>query len=240
MHPIMDALFLKHVASSLDKQLRLQDLIGEDTRWQSDLETGTLSFGGGHTFAIQVLGSESELDGTWLWSWANAESNLPGHLVEAANALKSFGEKKQVPELTQPSLPIGELDGHKLSMIASGACHSNAYYRGPYDGGAIFLLIKDASFPSRDKDVLWNIARTFTQVVANFPVNHRKAFVEYLRYYELEGEGEGSSIGVHDSEGRMLVARFDDAGRLLKIEGDVGAPPAKKPRKKRRARRRRR
>jgi hypothetical protein len=239
MHPIMDALFQKHVASSLDKQLHLQELVGEEPRWQLDMETGRISFGARYSFAIQALGTESALDGTWLWAWANEASDIPERLLESARALKRFGEEKQVPELTQPLLTVGELDGHKLSMIASGACRADAYYRGPYEGGAVFVLIQDTSFPAGDENTIWRIASTFTQVLANFPVNHRKAFVEYLHYYGLKGKCDGLSITVQGPEGRVLKTEFDEAGRLLKLGGDVGAPPEKKKRRRRRTRRRR-
>ncbi|MEZ4668394.1 MAG: hypothetical protein R3E39_10805 [Anaerolineae bacterium] len=52
----------------------MSDLIGTDG-WATNLDTGTITFGGNYQFPIQVLGTESEQAGTWLW--ANDESNVP-------------------------------------------------------------------------------------------------------------------------------------------------------------------
>ena len=46
-------------------------------------------------------------------------------------------------------------------MIASGVCDADAYYRGPYEGGAAFLLIKDERFP-RSKNIRWHGLLTFS------------------------------------------------------------------------------
>ncbi len=74
----------------LDRQFHLTDLI-ENHDWNFDLATGTLSFGNQHQWHTQLLGTESETSGTWLWAWANTESNILAHLLVASLALKTYG-----------------------------------------------------------------------------------------------------------------------------------------------------
>jgi hypothetical protein len=75
-----DDLFAQHVATAMARQVALADLIGE-RNWSVDLSAGHATFGDDLRFAIQLLGTESQGDGTWLWAWANAESNLPPALL---------------------------------------------------------------------------------------------------------------------------------------------------------------
>ena len=102
--------------------------------WHFDLPTGTLSFGNQYRWQTQLLGTESEASNTWLWAWGNTESNIPAHLLVTSLALKAYGEQHAIPELTTPQLPLDQIDGHTL-------CEANAYYRCPYEGGALFVLI---------------------------------------------------------------------------------------------------
>ena len=58
MHPALQRLFERHVASSFDKQMYLAELIGESA-WSFDPIRGTITFGPQATWKVQVLGSVS-------------------------------------------------------------------------------------------------------------------------------------------------------------------------------------
>ena len=150
-----------------------------------DVPTGTLSFGTTHRWHAQILGTESHETNTWLWAWANTGSNLPFALIQASLQMKQLGEQQQIPELTEPQIPLtDEINGHVLSMIASGVCDADAYYRGPYDGGAAFLLIKDAKFPPSKEPPLARLAHFFPQAISAFSIpDHRLALTSYLDQY---------------------------------------------------------
>lgn len=98
-------------AFSLEKQDALSDDLGPHS-WQVDLQDGTIDFGSGRLFPIQVVGTESKESGTWLWSWANAPAQIPVALQAQALALRAFGQEHSVAELTRPQLPPGSFDGH--------------------------------------------------------------------------------------------------------------------------------
>ena len=62
--------FTQHIGTSFARQLALADYLGE-CRWQVDVVGGTIHFEDKGSYPIQLLGSESEMEGTWLWAWAN-------------------------------------------------------------------------------------------------------------------------------------------------------------------------
>ena len=94
-----------------------------------------------------------------------------------------MGEERLISELTEPQLPLGEINGHFFGMIAVGVCQANAYYRGPYDGGAAFLLINDEAFPRNTDPPLQRIASVFPQAISGIDIpNHKLALMGHLKY----------------------------------------------------------
>ncbi len=71
-----------------------------------------LCFDNGVQAQVQLPGSEAEGPGTWLWAWANEQSQLPPALVEAALALRAYGEQHGIVEFTEPALRLEEVDGY--------------------------------------------------------------------------------------------------------------------------------
>lgn len=110
--------------------------------------------------------SDGESSGNWLWAWANTESNIPAHLLVASLSLRAYGEQHGIPQLTSPQLPLGQINSHSLALLASGICKANAYYRCPYEGGALFVLIMDENFPKCPDPPLQRIATVFPQAIA--------------------------------------------------------------------------
>jgi hypothetical protein len=55
------------------------------------LAAGIATFGDDLRFPLQLLGSESHLGGTWLWAWADAQSNLPPALLHLAGWPRDYG-----------------------------------------------------------------------------------------------------------------------------------------------------
>ena len=81
-------MFSSHAVFSFDKQLLLADLIG-DLPWAFDLPSGILSFGDQFAWRAEVLGTESDEAKTWMWAWANHESNIPEQQQAAAALVRA-------------------------------------------------------------------------------------------------------------------------------------------------------
>lgn len=142
MQSALPDLFCRRAAVSFGKQLHLAELVGE-SGWHFDMPSGLLSFDEQYRWQVQVLGTEAEDSKVWLWAWANERSNIPTRLLGSALTLRMLGESHGIPGLAEPQVPISEINGHTLAMIASVVCRADAYYRCPYEGGAAYLLIKD-------------------------------------------------------------------------------------------------
>lgn len=216
-----DQLFLQHVAASYDKQMLLSDLIGGND-WQFDMTAGTLSFGSEHTFRIQLLGTESTHSNTWLWAWANEASGIPANLLVASEQMKNVGRQHAIHEFLHPDWDLTDrLNGHMLSMIASGVCNCNAYYRGPYDGGALFMLIRDPAYWQPVSKPLLRVTTLFPQLVSNIPINDQQtAFRHYLAYYGAQVEEKGSEMTAQLDKD-VITASFDQHRRLTNINSTL-------------------
>ncbi|MFV2116488.1 DUF6882 domain-containing protein [Micromonospora sp. LOL_025] len=214
-----DRLFAEHVATGLARQMALADLIGERD-WQLDLGSGTVTFGDDLRYQIQLLGTESHRDGSWLWAWANEASGLPPALLQLCGWLREYGHHHGIAEFTEPTFPLQRADGHRLALLASGLT-GRCYYRGPYPGGAAFLHLDDAppqiTAPIRPE-------RTVTvlgQVIQGFPVDHRIAVESFLRQQSWHLSPAPTSLTAHRSDGSTLRVDFDSLGRVSNMSTTV-------------------
>jgi hypothetical protein len=197
MSSLLDLLY-EHACVSYEKQEALERLIG-DRPWTFELAKGSLSFGPDLSFAVQVLGTESAKRRTWLWSWANQISPVPEKLLDSALRLRELGRREAIPQLTTPEVPLSEIDGHHLSLVASGLLSASAYYRGPYEGGAVFLLIQDPRIARQRPTKVKEMERFFGYFCSRVGLkNDEPAYIAYLRNLGWEckvqaGETRGST-----------------------------------------------
>lgn len=231
MQSIGKMLSFRRVVDLLNNQLYFSNFVG-NLDWLFDAGSGLLSFGDQHRWQTQLLGTESEASGTWLWAWANSGSNIPAHLLVTSLALKAYGEQHGIPELATPQLTLDQIDGHTLAVLASGICEANAYCRCPYEGGALYVLIMDESFPKCPDPPLQRVATVFPQAIGSLAIpDHEQALCGYLDYCDLKHEHTGNQIVVRGEGGEaLLTATFDEQKRLTNLEVRLNAePPAAEP-----------
>jgi hypothetical protein len=170
------------------------------------------------------LGTESEKTKTWLWSWANSASDIPEKLMVSARRLRQQGERSGVKLLTTPQLKLSETDGHQLSMIATGLLDASAYYRGPYEGGAIFLLVDDPRIVRRIPATAKEMQRFFDEFTSRIDVaDHEKAYRAFLddvqwRFSIQDGDAtfpNSTDVVTVTPDGVELHAYFDEAKAYL-------------------------
>lgn len=220
-----DSLFHQHVAAAFERQLRLGDVLG-DRAWNFDMRAGTVSFakegffGKTLPFAAQILGTESESSSTWLWAWANARSEIPEGLLRTALRLRELGEAQGIPELVREKLPLEELDGHQVGLVASGLHGKGAYYRCPYDGGAMFVQFPDAVLPKVEYPGI-RVAAVFPQVLDVFEqlTDHRSALRGLLLALDFTLSEDTGTRLVGTVGKATVTATFDGHGRMTELEG---------------------
>jgi hypothetical protein len=216
-----DDLFLEYGADSLHKQYAAADYLGEHS-WNFDLKTGLISFSRERTFPFQLLGSESEYDGTWMWAWANPVSNINETLTQSSRRLREFGAANGIDEFCQPKFECKEINGHLLSMVASGVCKAHAYYRCPYDGGAAFILVDFGGDLPDEFPLLLRMHGVFTDFISSFDVmNQRAAFASYARLRGVRTTDDGTDLLLSLGNEPVGVARFDDLNRLVHLETEI-------------------
>lgn len=226
--------FDEHAASALARQIALGDLLGERP-WGIDTQTGMIRFGDDLTFPIQMLGTHGFDAGTWMWIWANTQSGIPAQHTQAALQIRQLGEADAIAEFTEPVQPMDNVTDHMIAMTCGGLLDGRCYYRAPYAGGALFVLLDDVP-PEVTRAVPVERAITvLMQLVSDFDVkNPRRMAESFLRQqaFALTSPSATQLIAERPGEGRLEVS-FDDRGRIANVSGTLNARPteaAKAPR----------
>lgn len=214
-------LFLEYGADSLHKQYAAADYLGGHS-WSFDLQTGLISFGRERTFPFQLLGSESEYDGTWMWAWANTVSDINETLTQSSRRLRELGAANGIDEFCQPKFACTETNGHVLSMVASGVCQAHAYYRCPYEGGAAFILVDFGAALPDESPLLVRMQTVFMEFILGFNVtNQRAAFASYARLRGVRTTDDGTDLLLSLGGEPVGFARFDELNRLVHLETET-------------------
>lgn len=213
----LDHIYHYYVANVSDRQGRLSQKIG-DADWTFDMASGTLRFGT-MQLSVQLLGTEAYGNGSWLWAWANTQSGIPDHLTAHARALRDYGVEHGVPEFVDPQLNLEVVDGYQLSVAAAGLMDASAYYRGPYEGGALYMLITDSQITQSRSDPMSRLSMRFAEAVSNFSIpRHKHALLGYAQTLGMSTSEPDDSTIVVTSETGSCTANFDDRGRITGID----------------------
>jgi hypothetical protein len=201
--------FSIHVATAFARQLSLGDFLGEHN-WNVAIKAGTVDFGNKRVFPVQLLGTESDIEDTWLWAWANEESNLPPQLLQACSRIREFGHQYDLAELTEATFPRSVANGHMLAMLSTGLIGNCCYYRGPYDGGALFFLVNKLPESVLAPIDTARATTVISEVICQFDIDHH-----------LMAEGLLASQGFTIAESNRKMTGTRSNGDCLNIEFDA-------------------
>jgi hypothetical protein len=199
---------------ALEKQDKLAFLL-EDLAYELDLEAGKVCFNDGHEFSFQVLGTESDNTFTWLWAWAEEQTEVvPENLLKAARQLREWGVHAGIREFTSPAVDLDRADGHVLSLIATELCRASCFFRDIYEGGAAFVLLFDKEIDAQPSFDLARLSRRFLELISRHEFDHRNALRSYCASKQLTCSEQGTTISCELGSGERLIAEFDEKGRL--------------------------
>ncbi len=207
----------RYALLSLEKQDKLGSLIGEHLH-ELDLDAGTIRFDQ-FQFPMQVIGTESDNTLTWLWAWADEQTELPASLMQSAIQLRTWGAGEGIPEFTIPSVDLNTADGTAISMVASEVTKASCFYRDSYEGGSVFLLLFDRTIDSQPSFDRVRLLRALSDLLSRNDLNHRNTLLSYLTVKGLSPAAERDLISCELESGERLIAEFDDTGRLVAING---------------------
>jgi hypothetical protein len=211
--------FEKIALVSLEKQDGLFRRLGEHIM-ELDLDTGMARFNADVAFPFQFLGTESDNSLTWLWAWADEQPEVSEELLRSARDLRTWGAREGVTEFTTPSIDLNRADGTMLSLIASGICAASGYYRDPYEGGALFILLYGVDSGRRPEFDRTGLIGAMKDIVSRYDFDHRKALLSYFRMKNLPCSGTGDAVNAELAGGERFVALFDHAGQVVTINGE--------------------
>ncbi len=222
---MFDQLFEKQLMISMSRQMALNDYLG-DNGWGIDIGEGELTIENRGAYPIQLLGTESDQSNTWLWAWANEQSDLPETVLAAVHKIHQFGRAKGINELTEATFSLETISAHEIAMVCTALSDTACYYVAGYDGGALYTLIDDVPDQVNTAS-LERINTVIMQSISQFPVDHRAACLPYLRQQNLNIEETGEMmVATRPGEGRLEIV-FSPDGRLEEIRAILlGANPA--------------
>ncbi|SKA44650.1 hypothetical protein SAMN04488128_106456 [Chitinophaga eiseniae] len=204
---------------ALDKQNDLSALIGNNN-WNADLNEGVISFGDQLTFPIQILGTFSHSSETFLWGWANTQSNIPENLLQQAAQLKAYGEAHQLPLFTTSQFDGSVNDVHYIGLIASGMFDASAYYVADYGSGALLVTIQSDVIDKTRTDAPQRVLTVFPQLISLFEMDHQQALSSYLNAKAFQVTTKDKELSA-TYNGSTIVATFDELSRLASLNGTL-------------------
>lgn len=240
------ALYHRHLASAFDRQMRLADFLerkGASGDWDYDTEAATLAFDK-LKFEAPLVGTHADHNNSWLWAWSDRNLKLTITNRALGDAVRVTVHRLSVHALAAPGFSLEPLLGadltehaaHILGVVLGRELGYDAYHTIPYKGGRGLALIRDKRLEFTEKHPLRRIITIFPQVLGELPVfDHKTAFVEYAKDYGLTPVEVPGGVKVIDGKDE-LIAKFDDDGRLVELEGTV-QPEVSKPAKKKVAKR---
>ena len=213
----LDELVEAHGLYGLFRQARAAEVLGA-ADWQFHKTSGRISFVGAtiREIGVQVLGTESVRERTWLWSWANTASELPPHVLVAANRMKTLGARAGIGGLIDPDLRLEHLDARGLAAMCAVTLDAPAFYRCPYPGGAMYVLLEDESLRDEPGDALDALCERIEGVVARVEgplLPHLQQLCGHLALHTEPGE---SRLMIRSGESTAVV-EFDEVGGLLAV-----------------------
>ncbi len=205
---------------SLEKQSKLAGMTGEYLH-ELDLDAGMIRFSRDLAFPIQVLGTESDNTLTWLWAWAEEQTDIPEGLVHSSLQLRNWGMREGVREFTLPSVDLDQADGNAIALVSTQIAGASSYFRDSYEGGAAYYLVFDKSIDSRPSLDRAGLLRHLTDLFFRYELNHRNVLLSYLQEKGLSPVSKGLFITCELDSGERVTAEFDEAGKLRVWNGEV-------------------
>ena len=201
----------RYIGVAFAQQCTFEQFLG-DADWHLNLDVGAVTFGELGTFSVQLLGSVSESQNTWLWAWANQS---PGILPAATAHANELRGAVALPEFQRPVVSLSEATGHELAMTVSGLAGGIPYFRGPFPGGAVYFLVTGLPFGGPPDPA--SLPELVADLLVAFPkVNARLAVEGLLEDIGIAVTRDGDRVSARSATG---VLEFEFDGEALVRSG---------------------
>ena len=216
---LFQSYFERFALVSLEKQERLFRALG-DHSLDLDLDSGLARFSSGLSCSFQVLGTESENTLTWLWGWADEQTEMQETLLASCRELKAWAGREHLSEFTVPSLHMNCADGTKLSLVSSIVCKASAFYRDHYEGGTLFLLLFCRGLEAYPGFNRKELIRRFRELSQTYDGDFCNILLSYFKERGFPVSESNRQISGELGTGERLIADLDEHGNITSLNGE--------------------
>lgn len=204
---------------SCEKQEKLRSLAGEHLL-HMDLDAGTVRFSEALSVPFQVLGTESENTLTWLWAWADEQTDIPHQLIRSSLEMRAWLQQEGLNDVSRPSVDLDLADGTMLSAVATTFCKASAFYRDPYEGGALYLLLFSRDIDRQPDLNRTGLIRILGELVAMFDLDLKNVVRSYFLAKGLPCSESAETVNAQMATGERVILEFDDNASKVMINGE--------------------
>ena len=228
------ALFDQFALGSAEQQELAQEVVG-GRPFTADLTSGVVGFEPGLEVRAELVGTEADDPGSWMWSWANP-SGFSDRVTGAARYARSYGEQHGVGELTSGEIPLdGRALGYRLTVVTCGLAGGYAYYPATAAPGTTAYMLLDHPSLALPPVQLARALTVLTAMSASGQVaDWRHALFSYAEQRGLEARPAERWVDlVHPGTQGSIRVDLDEHGRVANIAGRLRPvePPAPKRRR---------
>ncbi|MDR1387784.1 MAG: hypothetical protein LBJ44_09405 [Propionibacteriaceae bacterium] len=226
-HEVLNGWVSAHLAVTIEGQAHLAQLIGSDapSRWEASLSTGVLTLDQ-TDLEFALLGSVSEEDNTWLWSWANPGLDPSTLAIQRALPLRGFGSEFGLWEFSADTFEMdgvvdfGMTAGSSLASVAGPQIGGGAIFSGSYPGGRFHVVVTDPRLHRFGPSAV-SAPKYFTRAVS-YGLGHQREVVEtYAAIHQLQMAETESMVRLGFPDRSHLDVSFDEHQRMTRIHANL-------------------
>ncbi len=207
---------------SIEAQRTFEALLAQTNgEWEVDLQRGHIVFGDQLHADVHLLGSTDTVSGTWRWAWSEL-SDFSGPVVELAKAVRDYGQREGINNLTLDEFKAGDDDA--LSLVIAAKRITGHWVHYPLKTGTmtVWTLLDVQGFSDIEPTIRSVVKALAAGVKSGGITDHRQALLDYaaLRGFATTPL-EGSSLRILLADG-SADTDFDEQSRLTNCQ--VHAP----------------
>lgn len=207
---------------SIEAQRTFEALLAQTNgEWEVDLQRGHIVFGDQLHADVHLLGSTDTVSGTWRWAWSEL-SDFSGPVVELAKAVRDYGQREGINNLTLDEFKAGDDDALGLVIAAKRITGHWVHYPLKTGTMTVWTLLDVQGFSEIEPTIRSVVKALATGVKSGGITDHRQALLDYaaLRGFATTPL-EGSSLRILLADG-SADTDFDEQSRLTNCQ--VHAP----------------
>ena len=131
-------------------------------------------------FDIQVIGTYSENEKSWLWAWGNTQGGIPEKFLQTSLVVKAIGEAYKIEDMITPKKEFSSDPGAYFSTIASSMGQESCFVPLVFKGLTVYVTIKSEELDSKARTAPALMCSHFTESAANYTFPHKYSLYTFI------------------------------------------------------------